>query len=239
MYTGVHPILRSLHTFFGLLVLLPVVFVSVTSILLTHDKDLGLDDLTVQSRWLPDSWLQPPSTPAINAYLAGDEGNALIGTTAGLYQLAQGKLSAVPGLEGTDIRTLYRWEGQVFAAGKQGVFLSAHNKWYRLFEGDARNVDVDDNGTLYVTTPQQTLWISRDGGESWQSSEALTAGLSTLAVAPPEPGIKLRALVRNLHTGRLLVGEKDEWIWIDAVSGTLLFISLIGAFRWWKKRNVY
>jgi len=239
MYTGVHPILRSLHTWIGLLILIPVIFVSATAILLAHDKDLGLPELTVQNSWLPDAWVQPPATPVITAYLAGAGGAALIGTDAGLYQLSQGNLTVMAGMESMDIRAMRRWEGQVFVAAKQGIYLSAHNKWYQLYDGDAQDVDVDENGTLYVTTPQNSLWISGDGGENWQESPTVPARLSAMTVESPDQGIALKTLIRNLHTGRLVVGESDEWIWIDSISGLLLFISLIGAFRWWKKRNVY
>ncbi|MDX8407749.1 MAG: hypothetical protein R8L58_05115 [Mariprofundaceae bacterium] len=241
MYTGVHPLLRQLHIWIGLLILLPVVLISITAIMLAHDKDLGLKDIRLQAEWLPDGWLKHSDSKdaEIKADLAGDAGSALIGTKSGLYYLEGNTLTAVPALQGMDIRSLKHWQGEVLVAARQGAFLSGHGTWNRLYEGDARSIDADDDGNLYVAAHHKGLLISHDGGQSWQVATDIGKQLATLTELEPTRDIELKRLIKGLHSGRILVGKRSEWLWIDTISGLLLFSSLIGVFRWWKKRNIY
>ena len=241
MYTGVHPILRRLHIWIGLLILLPIALVSMTAIMLAHDKDLGLKDIRIQGEWLPDSWLKhrDDKDAEIKAYLAGEAGSALIGTKSGLYYLEGNTLTEVQALQGMDVHALKRWQGEVLAATRQGAFLSAHGTWHQLYQGDARSIDADNDGNLYVAAHHKGLLVSHDGGQSWQEAADIGKQLATLTELNPTRDIDLKRLIKELHRGRMLVGNRDEWLWIDIISGLLLFTSFIGVFRWWKKRNLF
>ncbi len=243
MFTGVHPLLRRLHIWIGLLMLVPIIIVSITAILLAHDRDLGLKGMMIQADWLPAAWIKQEHKSEVKAYLAGGEGTALIGTKSGLYYLESGpegsKLTAIPELQGMDIRALRRWQDGVLVAARQGVFLSMHGRWQQLYKGDAHAVDTDEDGNLYVAAHHQGLIISRDGGQSWQADKAIGSQLAKLADSEPAHGMELKKLIKDMHTGGLLVGKGNERNWIDIISGLLLFMSLIGVYRWWKKRNIY
>ncbi len=236
MYIGVHPFLRRLHIWIGLLLLLPLTGIALTAVLLAHDRDLGLGDIVIESDWLPQEWLRATAkAPAVRAWLVIGEGDALIGTKRGLYAMGGGRLQPVAGLPPLDVRALRGWQGEVFVAARQGLWLSAHGRWHRLYQGDAHGINVDDEGNLYLAAHRAAL-VSRDGGASWQPLEGVRAGLAELEAGGP---LKLKQLVRELHSGRLIVGRQREWIWIDAVSGLLLLTALIGVYRWRKQRNPY
>jgi len=80
--------------------------------------------------------------------------------------------------------------------------------------------------------------VTRDGGDHWQEADVVS-GFKALTQSNEPHGIELKKLIRQLHSGRKLVGKNNEIMWIDIISGLLIFTSLIGIYRWWKKRNIY
>lgn len=242
MYTGVHPFLRRLHIWIGFLILLPTMLIAVTAILLAHDQDLGLKEITLSGRWLPASWLKEHQQPEISAYLVlnatPQNQTALIGSESGLLLFDNATLSPVADMQGVDVRALSHWQGEVFVAARQGVWLSAHGHWRQIYQGDALGIDADADGNLYVTTQKQEVMVSRDGGDHWQEADVVS-GFKALTQSNEPHGIELKKLIRQLHSGRKLVGKNNEIMWIDIISGLLIFTSLIGIYRWWKKRNIY
>jgi hypothetical protein len=49
--------------------------------------------------------------------------------------------------------------------------------------------------------------------------------------------ISLAQLIRDIHKGVALAGDKNQWIWVDSIALPLIFFASSGMFMWWNKQK--
>ncbi|MBV9174749.1 MAG: hypothetical protein JOZ81_32200 [Chloroflexi bacterium] len=122
--------------------------------------------------------------------------DVLVGTSAGVFL----NDSSVGDLQSRTIRQLVRTNGDLFAAASDGVYRSSDGRsWQSAGAGglEVWNIAVSphDPRTLYASTQPAHLFVSRDGGESWNElSSFLQAPGADRWCVPGTPPQGARAL---------------------------------------------
>lgn len=225
---------RSWHIWTSLILSLPILIVAATAIFLAHKKALGTDEVKVAAEWLP-GYSNAAAKTARNearASLATASGEMLIGTTGGLYRLADGQLIAVEALAGTQIRGLAEAPWGRVAAAKGGIWLEKEGQWQRVYKGDAWSASSRANGEITVAIKDKGLLLSNDG-QHWQADAQVADALAGLPAEASET-MTLGKLIIDLHTGKALFGKDGEWIWIDLVGLAMSLLALTGVYMWWR-----
>ncbi len=86
----------------------------------------------------------------------------------------------------------------------------------------------------YLTTKEQGVLMSKNQGSSWEQAPQITKLLSEL---PNKQPLQLGKLMKDLHTGKALMGKKYEWIWADILALVLVLLALTGIYMWWKSQK--
>ena len=122
----------------------------------------------------------------------------------------------------------------MIAAGKYGVWLSENgDSWSKLHNGDIHGLQILPKH-WYLVTKKQGVLLSSDQGQSWQQALKINQLISTMDEKRP---LELGKLMKELHTGKALLGEKYEWIWADILAFVLVLLSLTGIYIWWKSQK--
>ncbi|MDP2248513.1 MAG: hypothetical protein Q8J65_10305, partial [Nitrosomonadales bacterium] len=153
---------RTWHNWVSFVLVIPILIVSITAVLIAHDKRLGLKeiDITRLVGWLPGygTSAMKQEKMEIRATLSEEDGSRWVGTKMGLYKYEQEKLLPIPELSGIEVRDLLAAPWGVIAATKNGVWLLQNNQWQNVYKGDVWNasltgenvmVSIKDRGLIY------------------------------------------------------------------------------------------
>ncbi len=230
---------RGWHTWFSIVLALPIALVSLTAIFIAHNKEWGLKEIPVAAGWLPGYAATPVAemAPEVRAVQRLADGREFIATKYGLFVNSNGTLALVGAVGQYEIRDLATApDGSLYAAGKMGLWRMQNDAWDKVMPGEMWSVNVRADGAVTVAVKERGLIVSSDAGQSWQADADLRDGLMQYAQANPKP-ITLANLVMDLHTGKAFLGKTYEWLWIDIIGGTMTFLCFSGLVIWWRARR--
>ena len=220
--------LRGWHAWISVLLVVPVIIVSATAILIAHDKDLGTKNVPLE---LPGAASIGAAEYELKSLQVLADGTTLFGTKYGLFEQRPGAVpTKVAVLGEAEVRGFQPVDGALLAASKEGLWRLEAGQWSKLHGGDFFSVS-SAAGTVYATGKTE-LYASTDGGRTFVQSPLADESFADYASINGAPPYTLNKLVMDLHTGKLFFGEHGEWIWIDAVGGVMLFLSISGLVIW-------
>lgn len=230
---------RGWHTWFSIVLALPIAIVSLTAIFIAHDKALGLKEIPVAASWLPGYAMTPAMdmAPEVRSVHRAADGTDYVATKYGLFTSRGGALAPVEALGQSEIRDLAASpDGTLYAAGKMGLWRGQSGNWEKILPGEMWSVAVRADNAIAVAVKERGLVVSADGGRSWVADAALRENLGQYAMANPKP-LTLNNLVMDLHTGKAFLGKTYEWVWIDIIGATMVFLCFSGLVIWWRSRR--
>ena len=214
---------RVLHNWVSVALVLPLFIVGMSTFFMAHEKTLG-------------QYIIGYTTEAVDIkdLLKTHDGRTFLATKEGAYQAINEVLTPIIELN-SEIRVLELLDdGRLIAAGKYGVWLSENgDSWSKLHNGDIHGLQILPKH-WYLVTKKQGVLLSSDQGQSWQQALKINQLISTMDEKRP---LELGKLMKELHTGKALLGEKYEWIWADILAFVLVLLSLTGIYIWWKSQK--
>jgi hypothetical protein len=228
--------LRKWHKWTGVIIAIAFGIVGITTFFLAHGKGLGLDETFVNASWLPGykTYATRMEQETVKYCLSTREGEWLVGTKSGLFVVTQGKLTPVNSLLGVEVRCIVKNKNNLLVGSKNGVWVFQGNSWKRIYEEDVHSVSISDNGEIILATVHNGLRVSNDGGSNWAELLSLSTTFSTLQFPRIKQKISLHKLMGDLHTGKAFFGKSLEWVWIDILGLTVIFLTATGVYLWWK-----
>lgn len=229
---------RSIHAWVSVLLAVPMFLIAITAVLLAHDDEWGLKDITVDVSWLPaySETQMRIEQHAPRTFLTLSDGTTLLGTKSGVYRVAGETLQPLGGMT-RDVRGLLEDRGQLYAATKSGFlrYDAASDEWRTLAGGDFHGVGrhgdavvaVDKDGRFYVAG------ALGEPATPMAMFEAALAGLPVESVGE----VTLAKLAKDIHTGKAFVGKTWEWAFIDVMGLVLAMLSLTGVWMWLRARR--
>lgn len=214
---------RILHNWVSVALVLPLFIVGMSTFFMSHEKALGQYVIGYTNEAVE-----------IKDLLKTSDGRTFLATKEGVYQATNNTLTPVKALS-SEIRVLEQLnDGRLLAAGKYGLWLNELNgEWDQLYDGDIHGIQVLANH-WYLITKEQGVVISSNQGQSWQQDAKIAQLLSTMDEKRP---LELGKLMKDLHTGKALLGKKYEWIWADILAFVLVLLSLTGIYMWWRSQK--
>lgn len=235
------------HMWAGIIFAIPVVLVSLTAILIAHEKGLGTKNVLVTAGWMPgyqsDAKDMEYYLDDIKAF--AQSGNIqYYGTKAGVLMQTDAGLEVVNGTEGKEVRDLTTYEGKLLIASKYGLFELANGKTTQIAKGDFHGIHTEGE-LLVASLGKHGLLTSNDGGIEWVESGKFskTIPADQLAIVSGQlmtsghmEEVALEKLVLDIHTGKAFFGEGAMWIWIDLIGLSLLLMTITGIWMWYKRK---
>ena len=227
--------LRKWHKWAGVIIAIAFCIIGITTLFFAHGKELGFDDVFVNASWLPGYKTNSTKREEmeVKCCINTSEGEWLLGTKSGLFVISGGKATLVDQLQNMDVRNIIKNQNALFVATKQGVWMSRGNNWKRIYKGDAHGVTVGNNGEIVVAS-KKGLRISNDNGKNWAKHAPLNDALSKFKRPNNAQKISLQKLMVDMHTGKAFIGKSLEWVWIDILGLTFIFLTGSGVYLWWK-----
>lgn len=227
---------RGIKVAIHVMILLLILTWLICGLLLNHARELKLDQHTLTTPWLLEHY-KVTDVPVEHAWLLADQ--LFIEIDSQLYVNAQLKLRLnrplVGGILLDDIIVLATDDNLILFDGK-GHYISVLGA-AELIPAEIQNIGLHHG--LPVLQTRTGMWqgnsllddwqlISLDG-VSWSESVAVPEStMNELRQQFEAYGVKLTALLTDLHTGRFF-GEQGRWL-IDALVLLLLVLALRGMF---------
>ncbi len=221
---------RGWHTWLSVVLALPIAIVSLTAIFIAHDKAMGLKEIYLPSALSVRTG--EPMLPDVRSVQRDGQGVEFIATKYGLLRRDGAALTPVAELKTMEVRDLAAVDGRLVAATKGGVWMQQDGAWRQVLPGEAWSVNALADGRLGVAIKEQGLYVSADRGGTWTREAALDHALRQHASAMPTPPMTVAKLVMDLHTGKIFFGKEYEWIWIDLIGATMVFLTFSGLILW-------
>ena len=229
--------LRGWHAWWSVVLALPIVIVSMTAVFIAHEDALGLKNVPLPASLRLNSEDKAVARSIEVRALHMHSGTAFVATKYGLLRQREDELDAVAPLTGVEVRGLASAGDTLFVAAKNGVWALRDGEWRLAYKGETWSVSPLPGGDVAIATKGSGLLLSRDSGITWESNPDLVDALSRhVADAGPQK-ITLHKLIMDMHTGKAFFGKEYEWLWIDIVSGTMVFLTFSGLFIWWRGRR--
>jgi uncharacterized iron-regulated membrane protein len=227
--------LRKWHKWTGVIIAIAFGVVGITTFFFAHGKELGFDEVFVNASWLPgyQAYATKREEMEVKCCLNTSEGKWFLGTKSGLFVITGGKVAPVDQLQNMDVRNIIKNRNDLLVATKQGVWMLRGNYWKRIYKGDVHGVTVSNNGEIIIAS-KKGLRISHDNGKSWVKPIFLNTALSKFELPNIAQKISLQKLIGDLHTGKAFFGKSLEWVWIDVLGLTVIFLTATGVYFWWK-----
>ena len=121
--------IRAWHKWPGILFLFPAFLISITAILLALDGLLHMDRVKINMPFTTDTY----SEIEIKSMVAGAD-RQYVGSKNGLYIVEGIRVSSVPELAGSDVRSLLLVNDTLYISNKQGLWKMAGSKVARLID---------------------------------------------------------------------------------------------------------
>lgn len=216
--------LRKTHIWLGVVLTLPIAIVALTAIFIAHDDSLMLEEIL-----LPFSQTQENDIKAVYA-LENDQW--LVTGKLGIVRFDRDQ-NTTNELSPFDGRQIIEYQGQLVAAGKQGVYVrQSPGDWQRVVKDDVHQLSVAANGLIAVGKNNH-FYQSNDAIE-WQ---AMSAPIELEKLPVQQNFYTAKKLVMDMHTGKAFLGKKAEWIWIDITGLAIFILTFSGVIMWWRRRN--
>lgn len=235
------------HTWLGIAASIPILIVSLTAILITHEKELGSKNIAINAGWLPGY----NSNENINEYLnhikslVVTDNITYYGTKIGVISKdINGQLTLLKGTEGKEIRDLLLIDTKLWIASKEGLLLLKNKEATLIKKGDIHGVAIQHNN-LYTLEGSNGFSLSIDEGKTWVSKQKLTDHFPkqqlnqfvlTIDKASFLEQLSLQKLVLDMHTGKAFFGGYYVWIWIDLIAVCLVVATIVGIWMWYKRK---
>lgn len=235
---------RQYHKWVGLVCSVFFVILSVTGVILMHYEELGLNNVNVSGKFLPQKYFQVVSKRRSIQALAVMENasgvSIFAGTSHGLFRSQNGGSNWTELKEGLFNQRIHSLavlpgDGIVYAGTAQGIFRSEDggDSWTDWFDetsglpsGEVADIAVhsENPDTLFAAT-RAGLYSSADGGESWEPS-FLGADLGE---TPPVTFVRFSAVDSRLifigterDTYRSVNGGADwEKVWEEPIGAPI------------------
>ncbi len=214
---------RVLHNWISVALVLPLFIVGMSTFFMSHDKALGQAIIGYTNEAIE-----------IKDLLKTSDGHTFLATKNGVYQAIDNKFIAINALS-SEIRVLEQLnDGRLLAAGKYGLWLhDLEGSWQKLHNADIHGLQILPKD-WYLVTKEQGVLLSSDQGLSWQQEPKMTQLLSSMAT---KRSLQLGKLMKDLHTGKAIMGKEYEWIWADILALVLVMLALTGIYMWWKSQK--
>lgn len=228
--------LRRGHRWVGAAALLGLLLLAVTGVMLIHGGAWRLFRYRVPTVWFPGyrsaSYRAAETRPT--ATLALPNGVTVIGTKHGLYYLGERSLWPVQDLPKREVMSLAARGERVLVAMRGGAWLLEGGRWRAIYRGEIFGAGFSDENRLAVASWSRGLLISSDGGRAWQPLPDLAEAMASLPLPAELP---LTRVLYDVHTGVAFLGTDGDWIWVDALGGALLLLTVSGGFLWLRARR--
>ena len=222
-------------TVFGLIGIAPIVYLSITGILIDHRDVLGhwMRSVEISREWLTPvydmkSW--DGEIYSIAGY-PGEPGKLSLGTRGGMYTSSDGgsswKREALPGATAGFIWSLRRIEDDLFIGGmgSPNLMKSGSGPW-RVIKGAGHmpsDVTKTADGEIVWKTHKGVMVEVADG-------KFVNAG----AALPLNPGVPWFYVLDGLHSGLFI---HPQWKWVnDIVSIMAILLCVTGCVRWIRRK---
>jgi len=223
--------IRNLHKWPGILFLFPALLISITAILLSLDGVLHMDRVKINFLSISDSYTENEIKSMVVS-----ANRQYLGSKNGLYIVEGSRVSSVPELAGSDVRSLLLVNDTLYIAGKPGLWRLTGSTIVRLIDQDVFDVSQANNHQLVVSAGKKgIILLDRDGSvvtDSRMNKEILSK-LGGLKQKQPQT---LHKLVMDLHTGEAIVGKKLSPFWIAFSGIQLLLLTLTGCWFVFRKK---
>lgn len=234
------------HMWAGIIFTIPILLISITAILIAHEKGLGTKEIAINAGWLPGYESQNNITELLNDVksIHYTENATYYGTKIGVViENKSKKLSILKGTEGKEIRDFLWFDNALWIASNKGILLLKNNQINHIKKGNIHGIDSHQS-TLFATEGNQGFSISNDHGITWKSHQKISENisedklnefLSSVNKSKFIEKISLQKLILDIHTGKAFVGNNGMWIWIDLIALALLLITFAGIWLWYKR----
>lgn len=234
------------HMWSGLFFTIPVILVSLTAILIAHEKGLGTKEIAVNAGWLPGYGTKESIShflDDVKDVVIKDESTSFYASKLGVIIQEKQKISIVSGTEGIEIRDIELRNDSLWIASKKGIFLYWNNKANFIKKGDFHGISFN-NKQLIASEGKHGFHTSLDNGKNWKSTKiSKEIGKENLAVFSKNiekssylEALTLEKIILDIHTGKAFLGDGAMWIWIDLVALSLLFMTFTGIWMWYKRK---
>ncbi|MDH5756365.1 MAG: PepSY domain-containing protein [Nitrospinota bacterium] len=228
---------RSHGLYMGIICVIPVVYLSVTGIILDHRDALNpwMKKHDISMDFMPpvyslDSWEGEISS--VMGYM-GDPRRISLGARSGLYTTRDGGESwfreNLPGPPSCYVWSMSRLEDSLFVGGMgcPNVILSSNGTWSKVNGAGHMPLDAAMLG-------EETITMLSHGA---LYSGTIKEGFTRVDASFPKPdGAPLFTFLDGLHSGLII---HEQWIWInDLVSVLAIFLCVSGVVRIWRSRRV-
>jgi hypothetical protein len=233
------------HLWSGLIFTIPILLVSLTAILIAHEKGLGTKEIAVNAGWLPGYG----SEENIKHYLDDVKDVQIVGNKTyyasklGVVIEENQTISILKNTEGNEVRDLQLVGDSLWIASKNGLFVFTKNTALLLKKGDFHGINTNGN-KLYASEGKHGFHISSDNGKTWVNStisktvgkEILNSFSKSIEKETFIEKLTLEKLALDIHTGKAFFGNGSMWIWIDLIALSLLFMTFTGIWMWYKRK---
>ncbi|MFN3996190.1 PepSY domain-containing protein [Algoriphagus sp.] len=235
------------HMWAGVAFAIPVILVSLTAILIAHEKGLGTKKVLVNAGWMPGYQTNEKDLAHylddIKAFAQNGE-IRYYGTKVGVIEESNQGLTVIAGTEGKEVRDLAFVEAKMLVATKYGLYEINDNQSKELVKGDFHGIQADENRWV-ASLGKYGIMTSVDQGKTWSEagkfsenipSESLAGISSQLVQSGQMEAVALEKLILDIHTGKAFFGEGAMWVWIDLIGLSLLLMTITGIWMWYKRK---
>ncbi len=224
--------LFTLHsTVLGLVVIVPVVYLSITGLLINHRDIVGpwMRSVEISRGLLPPVYRKKNWDGEINAIAGypGEPQRLSIGTRGGMYTSgdagARWKREVLPGPSRAYIWYMRRMGDDLFVS--PNLTRSGSGPWRHINGGSRMPSDVTRTrrGKMVWKT-YRSVMVETDRGEF----------VDIGATIPLNDGVPWFYVIDGLHSGLFI---HPQWKWVNGVVSVMaVILSLTGLIRWWRRR---
>lgn len=233
------------HLWSGLAFTIPIILVSITAILIAHEKGLGTKNIAVNAGWLPGYGSKKSTEHFLNevkdVIIKND--SSFYASKLGLIIQVDKNIVIAKGTEGAEVRDLEIIDSQIWLASKEGVYtLGKNNSTKLILKGDFHGINKSED-KIIASEGKHGFHISVDNGNSWKNSsiskkigdEKTKVFSESIAGTKYIEKLTLEKLALDIHTGKAFFGDGAMWIWIDLIALSLLFMTFTGIWMWYKR----
>lgn len=236
------------HNWVGIVLSIPVLIVSISAILIAFADEFKTDEVKISASIVPGYYFE--STKETILYELKDSKGILVssdtfyvGTKAGLIIKTADKTELVKQLSGFEIRKIAKLNGNIYAAGKSGLWIKTFTGWNKLIDKDVHEITKDENGNLYAAIAKGGIITSKNNFKNYSNllteeilSDIKQSGGINQSDYFSKQEVSLKDLILHLHTGRAFFGKSYEWIWINLVGASITILVVTGGYLWLRKK---
>jgi hypothetical protein len=233
------------HLWSGLIFTIPILLISITAILIAHEKGLGTKEIAVNAGWLPAYG----SNKDIKHYLDDvkdviiNKEKTYFASKIGVVIESNKKIEILKNTEGFEVRDLLLIDNKLWIASKEGLFIADNDVVKLVKKGDFHGINNNGNQIL-ASEGKHGFHTSDNNGKTWVSKKISTEigkeNLDSFSKSIEKETflekLTLEQLVLDIHTGKAFFGDGSMWIWIDLIGLSLLFMTFTGIWMWYKRK---